>query len=115
MCFEQALLLDKLFRLFFTIVVLFYTRKVDEASVYFEPFEHLIQKPLKVVLMPHRSTLAGAQKDALYLALEVLSVDEKNSPHRGYSSLFSNSKPQRALRLAGACISILYSDTMRCQ
>src|SRR3989344_9343045 len=101
MCFEQALLLDKLFRLFFTIVVLFYTRKVDEASVYFEPFEHLIQKPLKVVLMPHRSTLAGAQKDALYLAIEVLSVDEKNSPHRGDSSLFSNKQQPPAPGAAG--------------
>lgn len=81
MRFEEALFFDKFPRLFFALFVFFDAREVKNLAIDGYSCQHLIEKPLKVILMPCGLILAHFAEYRADLALEILSVNEKRCGH----------------------------------
>lgn len=77
--------------------------KVKYLFVDFNSRQHFIQKSLEVILVPLGSIFTRILKDILYLSFKIFSVYKEDFFHLTILPPRTH-KPQRALRLAGACI-----------
>lgn len=79
---ELPLIFDELFGFRLAVLVLFDAGEVKHFPIYFDAVQDLIQKSLKIILVPDRSCFASILEHGADFALDVLAVYEQDGLHR---------------------------------